>query len=331
MEKKENKFYILIGGNGFIGSYFQKKLNPSNFLVIDKVESNIIDTPSNSFIKGSFQSNLELTLDNIEKITSVNTKIEIHQLAAIVGVNTVINSDDYFNEELTLSYAINDFLKRLKEIRKNINFIFYSSSEVYGNLPYQYENKPTEEDSIEHKNFLRNRYNIFKTFGEYYFKDICDQLSINYLVIRPYNVIGKGQREEFVVPKMVKDAFLNKSITIYGNGDQKRIFIDVEDFVDSVLQAIDKILDKQEFDFKVLNIANISNYSSIKKLANYISDKISYIIKENIEINYIEDKIKIGQEKRIPDTQRLYTELNIRPQKKLNEILDDYIDWYIKN
>lgn len=151
------------------------------------------------------------------------------------------------------------------------------------------------------------------------------------MVIRPYNVIGKGQREEFVVPKMVKDAFLNKSITIYGNGDQKRIFIDVEDFVDSVLQAIDKILDKQEFDFKVLNIANISNYSSIKKLANYISDKISYIIKENIEINYIEDKIKIGQEKRIPDTQRLYTELNIRPQKKLNEILDDYIDWYIKN
>ena len=318
------KIYILIGGNGFIGSYMQKKLQKNNlpFIVIDKNESKIVN---NGYIKGNFEQNINIVLDEIKKLTSINDIIEVHHLAAIVSVPDVINSKNYFNEEIILNFAVKEFIAKLKEFRKNINFIYYSSSEVYGDIEYQFENKNTSEAPIESNNFLRERYNIMKTFNEYYFNDN----EINYLVIRPYNVVGEGQRENFVIPKMVKDAVFNKKIVIYGDGSQSRVFIHVEDFIDAVFQAIDKILDKKEFNYKILNIANSSNYITIKKLANLIADKVSYEIKEIIKIEYKNESIKVGAKKRIPDLQRLYTDLQFRPQKKLDKIIEDYIKWYL--
>jgi len=320
------KLYVLIGGNGFIGSHLQKKLNEKNlpFIVIDNSESSIVN---NEFIKGNFEQNVNLVLDEIKKLTTINDVIEIHHLAAIVGVSDVINSKNYFNKEIILNFAVKEFIEKLKQFRKNINFIYYSSSEVYGDLEYQFENKNTNEAPIESEKFLRERYNVIKTFNEYYFND--DE--INYLVIRPYNVVGEGQRENFVIPKMVKDAVFDKKILIYGDGSQSRVFIYIEDFINAVLHAVDKILDKKEFNYKILNIANSSNYITIKKLANLIAEKVSFEIKEIINIEYKDESIKIGAKKRIPDLQRLYTDLQFRPQKKLDKIVEDYIKWYLNN
>ena len=320
---------ILIGGNGFIGSHYQiKHLEKETLIVSDKKESSIVKS---DFIEGTFERTWPQILDLCIKYIKANENIEIHHFAANVGVTSVINNNNFFNEELLLNYNMHEFLKNLRQkINNKINFIYYSSSEVYGNIEYQFENKPTQSSPIEDQNFLRNRYTVQKLFGEYYFNDICENLNIDYLVIRPYNVVGIGQREEFVIPKMVKDAILNNEITIYGDGKQQRVFIHVEDFINSVDESIDKILNKKEFNFKIINIANISNYISIEKLANLISDKVSYAIKELIKIEKVNNDIRVGQFKRIPDIERLYHKIKYKPQKKLPEILDEYIQWYMK-
>ena len=320
---------ILIGGNGFIGSHYQKKyLDKETLIVVDKEKSNIVDS---NFIKGAFENIWPQVLDLCLKYVKSNEIIEIHHLAANVGVESIVNNSKYFNEEILLNYSVNEFLKNLKlKVGNKINFIYYSSSEVYGDLEYQFENKPIQSSSIEDEKFLRNRYGVQKLFGEYYFKDICKNLDINYLVIRPYNVVGIGQREEFVIPKMVKDAVIDNKITIYGDGKQQRIFIHIEDFINAVDFSIDKILNKKEFNFEIINIANISNYISIEKLAKLIADKVAYAIKELVNIEKIDDNIKVGQFKRIPDIERLYHKIGFKPQKKLPEIIDEYIRWYLK-
>ncbi len=353
----KRKLYILIGGNGFIGSYIRKFLKNSNInntntsnslIVIDNKVNKVSDIFNNEneiFIKDNFENVIDKVLQIVkEKLDSYEgtliDTIEIHHLAAIVGVNSVINDNSYFEQEMKLNYAVFNFIKELKNMNKNmnkdtnknknINFIYYSSSEVYGNKPYQLEIKPTELQTIEDKNFKRNRYNALKSFGEYLFNDLdnSEDKNFNYLVIRPYNVIGIGQRDEFILPKMVKDAFYNKKIKIYGNGLQSRTFIYVEDFVNIVLNAVELV---KPHNFKILNISNISNFSTIKNFANIIKDKVSFILKEIVDIEYEDNDILIGQEKRIPDIERQYNILKLKPQKKLEKIIEEYIDWFIKD
>ena len=334
------KTYILIGGKGFIGSHMVNYINSlpeaseSKIIIIDPTSDNernisVIKNLNQNiiFFNKKFEDIIEILFTYVKTKIDFNNTIEIHHLAAELGVSSIIESKNYFKNEINLSMSVSIFLNKLSTSFKKINFVYYSSSEVYGDLEYQNEKKTTETPSPEDDKFLRNRYNIFKTFGEYFFKDICDQLNINFLIIRPYNVIGIGQREEFVIPKMIKDAFKDKKITIYGSGDQVRLFIDVDDFCRISLEAI-KMKENKKFDFTVLNVCNNSNYSNINKLAKIISEKVAYELKEDIKIEKIDNEIKVGQEKRIPDIERQYRILQLHPEKKLNEIINEYINWY---
>ena len=328
------KAYILIGGNGFIGKYMYNYINNlpdldenDKIIIIDPTLTTESTQPNTIYINKNFEESVDILYNYIQSNLDLNSTIEIHHLAANVGVQSVIDNENYFKEEILLNNSLILFLNKISTYK--INFIYYSTSEVYGDLEYQYENKPLQIPSIEDPKFKRNRYGVLKNFEEYYFNDICDQLNINLLIIRPYNVIGIGQRDEFIIPKMISDAFLNNKITIYGSGDQRRVFIDVNEFIEAVFRSIDQILIKKNFDFKILNIANLSNYTSIKNIADIISRKVSYQTKEEITIDYVDDEIMVGQIKRIPDVERLYRKINYRPQKKLSLIIDEYLTWYI--
>jgi nucleoside-diphosphate-sugar epimerase len=60
------------------------------------------------------------------------------------------------------------------------------------------------------------------------------------IVIRPFNVYGPGQRDDFVVSRFVGQALRGEQITVAGDGTQIRTFTYIDDFVSGTVSAIER-------------------------------------------------------------------------------------------
>lgn len=105
-------------------------------------------------------------------------------------------------------------------------FLFYSSSEVYGD-PYQ-DQIPTSENYWGNVNTCgpRSCYDESKRFGEtlcyYYARQYCLPIT----VVRPFNNFGPGMRinDQRVVADFAKAVIDNEDIVIFSNGKPTRTF-----------------------------------------------------------------------------------------------------------
>ena len=151
---------------------------------------------------------------------------------------------------------------------------------------------------------------------------------INLLIVRPFNVVGKWQNEEFVIPKMILDGKLKKKIEVY-DGNQERIFIHVDDFNNYINELNQKIIELNLKDLIIFNIANLRNNIKIINLAQLIQkilyDKYGFEVEIDIQES---NKLIIGAKQRLPDVSRLTENIDYRAEKRLKDILLELIDWY---
>ena len=109
--------------------------------------------------------------------------------------------------------------------------VFTSSSEVYGDNGAT----PVSETSV-----LRPRsvYAVSKLAGEEYVKAYAARYGFGYTILRPFNVYGPGQREEFVIPRFLRAAIEGRAPLVYGTGQQVRAFCSVDDIVEGLTLAL---------------------------------------------------------------------------------------------
>ena len=111
--------------------------------------------------------------------------------------------------------------------------LFTSSSEVYGEpvkLPI------AEDDTFNSK----WPYGLVKILGEQYFKAYYEKYGIPVTIVRFFNVYGPRQDfgdSGFVVSVFLKNALAGKPLEIYGDGEQTRDFVYVNDNVRLTLKA----------------------------------------------------------------------------------------------
>lgn len=109
-------------------------------------------------------------------------------------------------------------------------FIFCSSMARYGN-----QQAPFTEDMPTHP---VDPYGIAKVAAEELIQRICDLNEIEWVIVVPHNIIGKGQRYDDpyrnVVSIMINRMLQDKQPIIYGDGMQMRCFSFVEEVTDSL-------------------------------------------------------------------------------------------------
>ena len=130
--------------------------------------------------------------------------------------------------------------------------IFSSSAAVYG----EYDRKVSEDDELNpESNYAQN-----KIDGE---KIVSDSGGIS---LRYFNVYGPGQSKEYagVISIFIERALRNEDIIIYGDGNQERDFIYVDDVVDANIAAMNYSGNE-----KIFNIAS-GNSIKIRELAEKI-------------------------------------------------------------
>jgi len=146
--------------------------------------------------------------------------------------------------------------------------VYSSTSSGYGfNESPNHENQP--DDCL-------NPYSVSKVAGEKLCKMYTDLFGLKTIIFRYFNVYGerspvKGQYAP-VIGIFLRQRSDNESLTIVGDGEQRRDFTHVSDIVHANILAATKDID-DEFYGQLYNVGNGVNYS-INEIAAAISENI---------------------------------------------------------
>jgi dTDP-glucose 4,6-dehydratase len=142
------------------------------------------------------------------------------------------------------------------------------------------------------------------------------------------NNFGPNQFTEKLIPLVVQNIMDNKSISVYGNGENIRDWIYVDDHV----RAIDLIFHKgqigETYNIGASNeIKNIDLIHMLINITDYLLDRPNGASLELI--NYVLDRP--GHDFRYAiDSSKLHSELEWEASKNFKENVEKTVSWYIK-
>ena len=212
---------LITGHKGFIGRHFYECLINVGHDVLG------IDAVDGVSCEDFFKNNNEVFHYVFHFASYVEPKVEVKNL------KTTNISYDIGLDSLLFSWA-------LRTGQKNI--IYFSSSSVYP-VKLQSDSEYRLKESDIDCNFEKlykpdNIYGWTKLTGEFFLKYLRGK-GINTFIFRPFSVYGEDQNKSFIF-KVLLDAVLRKDETIYiwGDGNQIRDFIHIDDVVKSVMAVL---------------------------------------------------------------------------------------------
>jgi UDP-glucuronate 4-epimerase len=167
-------------------------------------------------------------VDDLKKIFETEKIDTIIHLAAKTGVRDSI-SDPYSYELVNIAGTIN--LLELARKFKVKNFVFASSSSVYGN------NSKIINSEQDKCNQPLSPYAATKIAGELFCWVWHHLFNLNVTCLRFFTVYGPEGRPEMAIQKFVKNILQNKEIEVYGDGNSFRDYTYVSDIVDGIILA----------------------------------------------------------------------------------------------
>lgn len=247
----------------------------------------------------------------MEKIFKKEKPVKICHLAASVGVrNSIINPKPYLHTnidgtqillELAVKYGIN-------------NFVFASSSSVYGNnkkIPF------SEDDQIANP---LSPYAATKAVGELLLSTYHNLYGLNCTALRFFTVYGSSGRPD-MAPFLFTDAiFKGKLIQKYGKGNSKRDYTYIDDVIDGVINALEKNLS-----FEIINLGN----NKPIELNKFIS-LIEKILKKKAVIKQC--PVQPGDANiTYADISKAKKLIEYNPKTSIEDGMNKFINWYLKN
>ena len=219
----------------------------------------------------------EAKCEDLEKMKEIikNVDVVIHAAAyAHEGLSNVSPSlicSNIINASTSIfSAAIQNKVKRI---------VFCSSMARYGDIkpPFHEHHKPNPVDP----------YGISKLAAEKILINLCETYNVEYNIAVPHNIIGTKQKYDDpfrnVASIMINLMLQNRQPVIYGDGEQKRSFSDVDDCI----YCIDKLATDPSIKSQLVNIGPGDNIITINELFKIISNKLKF----NQEPIYYEDRI----------------------------------------
>ncbi|MFW9989561.1 MAG: NAD-dependent epimerase/dehydratase family protein, partial [Candidatus Odinarchaeota archaeon] len=260
---------IVTGGAGFIGSNVVQLLNKKNYevVVFDNLSTGFKDNLKNiknvKLIEGDIYNKVEL--DSAMRGCNI-----VFHLAANVGNIKSIN-DPEFDSQINVIGTLNV----LNCARKNkINKIVYSSSAAIFGEPKQL---PINE---EHSLAPDSPYGVSKLAGELHCICYNKLYNMKNICLRYFNVFGINQRfDQYgnVIPIFTSYLLQNNSISIFGDGEQTRDFVNVKDVANANILAAENE-----------NLSGVFNIGSGKGITiNYLADMMLSISKSSSKIKYL--------------------------------------------
>ena len=244
-----NSYTLVTGGCGFVGRHLVKRLLNENHqvVVVDNLYSGI---HPDLWVNDKLKSNLTFhnldARDFFSSSKSFEQKFDnVFHLSAVIGGRIKIDKDP-ISVAQDLSIDSEFFNWAIKSKPEQI--LYASSSAAYPtNLQQSDSQTLLSEDMITFDGtlgFPDMTYGWSKLTGEYLSRLASKHYGLNVACVRPFSGYGEDQDKSYPVPAIGERAVKKEDpLIVWGTGKQSRDFVYIEDCIDAMLLAIEKITD----------------------------------------------------------------------------------------
>ena len=252
---------IVTGGAGFIGSHIVEKLKALDHMVV-VIDNEYSDNDNFHWRKDTLNVNIDIT--DYKGLKKAFTGADyIFHCAAEARIGPAIENP--LNALNINTMGTCNVLQCAREVGAK-KVLYSSTSSGYGlNEAPNIETQP--DDCL-------NPYSVSKIAGEKLCKMYTALYGLNTIIFRYFNVFGeraprKGQYAP-VTGIFLRQREAGESLTIVGDGEQRRDYIYVEDVANANIMAAISNPDDDAYG-QVYNIGSGKNYS-VNEIASFISD-----------------------------------------------------------
>lgn len=233
---------LVLGGGGFIGSHMVKRLKEENYWVtaVDLKLPSYSDSKADEFIVGDLRDAgfVDSIIDGFD---------EIYQFAADMGGAGYIFTGEHDADVMHNSASINlNVLNSIKNKSPKTKIFYSSSACIYPEHNQMDPNNPNCEESSAYPANPDSEYGWEKLFSERLYFSFYRNYGIQVRVARYHNIFGpegtwNGGKEKApaAICRKVALASDGDSIEIWGDGEQTRSFL----FIDECIEATRRLMD----------------------------------------------------------------------------------------
>lgn len=323
----EGKTILISGGSGFIGSYINAVLyllnkkvfkNKCRVISID----NYITGSKKNFLLNIKDKNFEFRDGDIRLPVNTNEKVDYFIHAA--GLASPFYYKKYPLETIESAILGAKNLLELARITKPISFLFFSSSEIYGDPDPNFV--PTPETYAGHVSSVGPRacYDESKRLTETLCITYHQIYNIPVKIVRPFNVYGPGMKhiDYRVIPTFIYNGLTGKNLPVHDKGVQTRTFC----YITDAITATFKVLTSGKRG-EIYNIGNDKPEIGMFELAQIIAEMLGNGVKpkrKSYPLSY-----PAGEpQRRCPDLTKIRNHLNYEPKVDLKTGLKQTISWF---
>jgi len=225
---------LVTGGAGFIGSHLADALlaRGHQVTVIDDLSTGRFENIAHLVAHPRFRYAIDTITNQVVMDRLASECDVIYHLAAAVGVLLIVEKPVHTIE--TNVIGTEAVLKAALRYRAKV--MLASTSEVYG----KGNRSPFREDDdvvLGPTNRSRWAYAASKMVDEFLALAYYREKGLPVVIFRLFNTVGPRQTGQYgmVIPRFIQQALKGESITVYGDGNQSRCFLHVQDAVEAII------------------------------------------------------------------------------------------------
>ena len=314
------KKIVVCGAGGFIGSHLVKKLKEQGHWVrgVDIKYPEFSETVADDFIGADLRdpglTNLILR-DNID---------EVYQLAADMGGAGYIFTGEHDADVMHNSATINLNIAQ-SCVCHGVKKVFYSSSAcIYPEHNQLDPNNPNCEENSAYPANPDSEYGWEKLFSERMFLAYSRNYGLQVRIARFHNIYGPEgswnngkEKAPAAICRKVAEAENGDEIEIWGDGEQTRSFLYIDECLDGVLRLMES------------NFQGPVNIGSDEMVSiNQLVDIAAEIANKTVGKKYIPGPL--GVRGRTSDNRLIHEKLGWRPNYPLQKGIEQTYNWIVE-
>lgn len=330
------KNVLITGGAGFIGSNFVRHLLTADENVrvinLDALTysgslENIKGLPNadhHTFVKGDIgDPELVTRLLRTHKIdTVIHFAAESHVDRSILGPSLFVQTN--IVGTFTLLEAVRQFwLNESAFPKESVRFHHISTDEVFGTLA------PGEPAWTEESPYAPNSpYAASKASSDHLVRAYGHTYGLPFTLTNCTNNYGPNQFPEKLIPLVILNALEGKPLPVYGDGQQVRDWLHVEDHCEAIYRVLTRGQAGDSY-----NIGG-GNQPANLTIVETICDILDELQPESIHkphrqlIHFVKDRP--GHDRRYAmDSSKIFRELGWKPRCNLETGLRETVEWYL--
>jgi len=336
------KRLLITGGAGFLGYYLIKALLYWNKETDEAQHIHL--TVYDNFIRGvpdwltqlKGEKNLILTKHDITK----TLPRDIDDFHFIIHAASIASPIYYRKHPIeTMDANVNGLrilleycLKQKKENKPVEGFLFFSSSEIYGDPPAKYIPTPETFRGYVSCTGPRACYDESKRYGETLCVNFAKQYDLPVMIARPFNNYGPGLKitDRRVLPDFVRDVLAGRDIVLLSDGSPTRTFCYVADAIIGYYKILVNGRSGEAYNIGVEE-PEISMLELAEKVVSLAKVLFGYKRKVVRQVSSDKQYLTDSPDRRCPIITKARRDIGYNPSISINEGLERSLMWYFEN